>query len=382
MMHLVKKWIKREIGQSLVLVAFAIAALCGTAALVVDVGMISVAHGKLQNAAVAAALAAAGSLPDVSSAINTADQYALLNGIPAANTAVTTPYNGNAKRVEVVCTMSVPYTFARIFGVQDKVVTARAVAENSGTTSGCFGYALFSGGTGMLYSNNLRITGSIHANGSIQIAGNNQEITGNAEAVTQLEAYITKLTIGGTCQAAHLIVPANSGSVYVAERISSPAAVIPMPDYSTDVKTQADASGTSYMINEWETKVFTGNGINIDKSIYVNGGITIAGSSFKGAGTICAKKSIGISGNTLKSDSGTAVCIYSVDGDISISSSGLTVYGTLYAPNGRIGIYGDNITIYGRVIAKEVIISGSNVAIHSDASDLGFMPKGTITLCE
>ena len=382
MMHLMKKWIKREIGQSLVLVAFAIAALCGTAALVVDVGMISVAQGKLQNAADAAALAAAGNLPDVASATSTADQYAVLNGVPAGHTAVTSPYNGNAKQVEVVCTMSVPYAFARIFGVDSKVVTARAVAERSGATNGCFGYALFSGGTGMLYSNNLQITGSIHANGSIQIAGNNQEITGNAEAVTQLEAYITKLTIGGTCQAAHLIVPANSGSVYVAERISTPAAVIPMPDFSANVKTEADASGTSYMINEWETKVFTGNGINIDKSIYVSGGITIAGSSFKGEGTICAKKSIGISGNTLKTDSNTAVCIYSVDGDISISSSGLTVYGTLYAPNGRIGIYGDNITIYGRVIAKEVIISGTNVVIQSNASDLGFLEKGTVMLCE
>lgn len=381
-MRTVKHWFKREIGQSILVVALAIAALCGTAALVVDVGMISVAQGKLQNAADAAALAAAGNLPDVSSAISTADQYAALNGVPAENTAVTTPYNGNARRVQVVCTQMVPYTFARIFGIESKLVSARAVAESSGSAGGCFGYALFSGGTGMLYSNNLEITGSIHANGSIQIAGNNQEITGNAEAVTQLEAYISRLTIGGTCQAARLVVPANSGSVYVAERISTPAAVIPMPDLSADVKSEADASGTSYMINEWETKVFTGNGINIDKSIYVNGGITIAGSSFKGAGTICAKKSIGISGNTLKSDSGTAVCIYSVDGDISISSSGLIVYGTLYAPNGRIGIYGDNITIYGRVVAKEVIITGSNVVIHSDASDLGFLPKGSVVLCE
>ncbi len=382
MMRIVKDWFKREIGQSILVVALAIAALCGTAALVVDVGMISVAQGELQNAADAAALAAAGNLPDVSSAISIADQYAELNGVPAADTAVTTPYNGNAKRVQVVCTKTVPYTFARIFGMHSKVVTARAVAEGSGSASGCFGYALFSGGTGMLYSNNLEITGSIHANGSIQIAGNNQEITGNAEAVTQLEAYISRLTIGGTCQAARLVVPENSGSVYVGERISTPAAVIPMPDLSADVKSKADASGTSYMINEWETKVFSGNGININKSIYVNGGVTIAGSSFKGTGTICAKKSIGISGNTLKSDTGTAVCIYSVDGDISISSSGLIVYGTLYAPNGRIGIYGDNITIYGRVVAKEVIITGSNVVIRSDASDLGFLTKGAVVLCE
>ena len=96
MVRLINKWIRREIGQSIVLVAFAIAALCGTAAMVVDVGMISVAQWKLQNAADAAALAAAGSLPDVSSAINTADQYALLNGIPAANTAITIRSHGKS----------------------------------------------------------------------------------------------------------------------------------------------------------------------------------------------------------------------------------------------------------------------------------------------
>ena len=381
-MRALKNWFTRECGQSVVIVVLSIVMLCAVAALVVDLGQVTVTQGQLQNAADAAALAAAKSLPDETTAKSAATQYAGLNGVDAANTTATTPYKGSANKIEVVCTRTVQYTFARVIGFKSTVVTARAVAEKTGMSGGCFGYALFSGGTGMLYSNNLSITGSIHANGSIQIAGNNQEITGNAEAVTQLEAYITRLTIGGTCQAAHLIVPENSGSVYVAERISTPAAVIPMPDYSADVKTQADASGTSYMINEWETKVFSGNGINIDKSIYVNGGITIAGSSFKGAGTICAKKSIGISGNTLKSDSGTAVCIYSVDGDISISSTGLTVYGTLYAPKGRIGIYGDNITIYGRVIAKEVIITGSNVKIISDANDLGFLPGGTISLCE
>ncbi len=381
-MQFINKWLKQEIGQSIILVAFALAMLCGAAALVVDVGIVSVTQGRLQNAADAAALAAASTLPSASNAISTADQYAALNGVPAANTTATTPYNGNANRVEVVCTETVQYAFARVFGVQSTVVSARAVAEGSGSSNGCFGYALFSGGSGMLYSNNLEITGSIHANGSIQIAGNNQEITGNAEAVTKLEAYINNLTIGGTCQAALLVVPANSGSVYVAQRISTPAAVIPMPDLSAGVKSEADASGTSYIINDWETKVFTGNGINIDKSIYVSGGITIAGSSFKGTGTICAKKNIGISGNTLKSDTGTAVCIYSVDGDISISSSGLTIYGTLYAPNGKIGIYGDNITIYGRVVAKEILISGSNIAIHSNASDLGFLSTGTVSLCE
>ena len=62
-MRSILKWVKRETGQSIILVAISIAMLCGVAALVVDVGMVSVSQGQLQNAADAAALAAARDLP-------------------------------------------------------------------------------------------------------------------------------------------------------------------------------------------------------------------------------------------------------------------------------------------------------------------------------
>ena len=57
-MRSIKQWLKREAGQSVILVALSIAMLCGVAALVVDIGMVSVREGQLQNAADAAALAA------------------------------------------------------------------------------------------------------------------------------------------------------------------------------------------------------------------------------------------------------------------------------------------------------------------------------------
>jgi len=84
----------------------------------------------------------------------------------------------------------------------------------------------------------------------------------------------------------------------------------------------------------------------------------------------------------LEANSGTAVCLYSTGGNISLSTSNLTINGTLYAPNGKIGIYASNINIYGRVIAKEIIITGSNVNIISGSSDLGFLAGGTIALIE
>ena len=49
-MRSIKQWLKREAGQSVILVALSIAMLCGVAALVVDIGMVSVREGQLQNA--------------------------------------------------------------------------------------------------------------------------------------------------------------------------------------------------------------------------------------------------------------------------------------------------------------------------------------------
>ncbi len=385
-MRFIKKWLKYEGGQSIILVAFTIALLCGVAALVVDTSQLSVTQGQLQNAADAAALAAANDLPSASAAATTADTFAEMNGVSAANTTTTTPYKGDAKKVEVVCTETVQYTFARVLGFDSKVVTARAVAEKTGMSGGCFGYALFAGSSDsqklMLTTSNLEVTGNTHANGSVFISGSNQEFTGNVEGVSKVEAYVSNITITGTCQAANLWVPDNTGAVHVGNRVTIAAPYIDMPDFSAGVISEATASGTAYMINDWETKVFSGNGINIDKSIYVSGGITIGGSSFKGEGAICAKKDIGISGNTLKSNSSASVCIYSVNGNINLSASGITIYGTLYAPNGRISINASNITIYGRVVAKEIQISGSNVEIISGSGDLGFLPGGSVALCE
>ena len=130
-MRSIKQWLKREAGQSVVLVALSIAMLCGVAALVVDVGMVSVREGQLQNAADAAALAAARDLPSASTAKSTAVKYAGYNGVAATDTVVTTPYNGNPNRVEVVCNKTVQYTFAKIFGAKSIVVSARAVAEKA-----------------------------------------------------------------------------------------------------------------------------------------------------------------------------------------------------------------------------------------------------------
>ena len=378
-MRSIIQWLKKEAGQSVILVAISIALLCGVAALVADVGMVSVSQGQLQNAADAAALAAARDLPTAATAKTTAKTYAGYNGVAAADTTATTPYKGNANRIEVVCQETVNYTFARIIGLNSTVVTARAVAEKSGGGGGCFGYAVFSGGNSLLlgmYSSALNITGSVHSNYSLMITGSSQTITGNAEAVTSLNCYVSSITIGGVAQGASIDI--QGSTINVPNRVTSPAAFITMPDFSAEVKTEATAAGNASTGN----KTFYGTNFNVDSSFYVDGNVQVAASTFAGQGTICATKDINMSGSMLEANAGTAVCLYSTGGNISLSTSGLTINGTLYAPNGKIGIYARNINIYGRVIAKDIIITGSNVNIISGSNDLDFLAGGTIALIE
>ena len=383
-MRMLKSWLKRECGQSVLIVVLSIVMLCGIAALVVDISQVSVTQGQLQNAADAAALAAAKSLPDVTGAKNAAKQYAGLNGVDAANTTATTPYNGNANKIEVVCKKTVQYTFARVLGFNSTVVSARAVAQKS-SANGPFGYALFSGGVNSLlglYTDLFDVTGSVHSNYTLQMNGNTQKISGNLESVSSLTSGVTNLTIGGTCQGSSVQLNGDASKINVPTQVQSPAAFIDMPPFWQDIKNEAIAAGTAYMINSGDTKVFSNEAVNVDSSIYSSGAIQIATCSFTGQGAICAEKNIKLAGNTINSNSNASVCMYSVNGDITFSTDGLTIYGTLYAPNGTIGIYAKNITIYGRVIAKNIIITGSNVKIIAGSNDLDFMPGGTISLCE
>lgn len=123
------KRLLNENGQALVLAALVMVVLMGFAALAVDLGTVYVAKADLQNAADAAALAGAADLPDADTARLSAIYYAGHNGVLSSETTVTTPYNGKSDMVEVVCTKTVSYYFARVLGFTDTVVSARAVAQ-------------------------------------------------------------------------------------------------------------------------------------------------------------------------------------------------------------------------------------------------------------
>ena len=131
-MRSIWKRLRSEAGQSTVIIAMTMVVICGFAAMAIDIGRVSVERGQLQNAADAAALAGAQALPTASTAKSQAVHYAEINGVTAANTTATTPYNSNSSKIEVVCKATVDYTFARIFGLTSTTLSARAVAEKTG----------------------------------------------------------------------------------------------------------------------------------------------------------------------------------------------------------------------------------------------------------
>ena len=376
-MRFIKQWFKCESGQSVIIIAMVLVVLCGMAAIAVDIGRVSVERGQLQNAADAAALAGAAALPTAANAKSQAVLYAGINGVPAANTTATTPFGGNASKIEVVCRGTVEYTFARIFGLTSTQVTVRSVAEKKGVT-GPFGYAIFSGSTldlMQMSSQNLTINGSVHSNADILLTGT-INISGNAESVKTFSAYVTSIKVGGTCQGSSVTV--SGSTINVPTRISSPATTISMPDLSTDIKSEALAAGTYYTTS----KTYSGGTINVDSCIYVDGGsITFAGSKFTGQGCIVATGNIQVNGNMTRSNTSSSVCIYSKNGDIQINTSVSSIDGILFAPNGTIQINGD-VTINGRVIAKKVQINASNVIINSSPGDLNCLPGISVSLVE
>jgi Putative Flp pilus-assembly TadE/G-like len=136
---------REERGQAFALMVVALVALLGTSALVMDVGFAWYAKRQVQASADAAALAGAQQLPDVTSATNTANQYASLNtpdNLSNVSVNVTTRCSVTAtannwcgpgtsyaaNTIAVTETANSPTWFAKIFGINNFGVKGVATA--------------------------------------------------------------------------------------------------------------------------------------------------------------------------------------------------------------------------------------------------------------
>jgi Flp pilus assembly protein TadG len=119
---------KSSKGQIAAILALILPVLLGVMSLSADVGVFYLNWLRLQKAADAAALAGAGYLPyDTATAITTADNYAMSNGM-AASEIISTSVAGDDMSISITLRRVVPAYFARLLGLVGGPVTAQATA--------------------------------------------------------------------------------------------------------------------------------------------------------------------------------------------------------------------------------------------------------------
>ncbi len=127
-------------GSVLIIVAVALVALLGIAALVVDAGLLYYTKVALSNAADAGALAGVQRLPKYpDEAESVAEAYAINNGVDEGGVTVEIMPDGSTIRVTTSKTVSLG--FARVLGFSSTNVTASAKAR-VGTAKSAFGVAV------------------------------------------------------------------------------------------------------------------------------------------------------------------------------------------------------------------------------------------------
>ncbi len=351
----IRDLIKNTKGVSAIIYTIALTLLMGMAAVVVDIGNVMAEDQKLQTASDAMALAAAQELPNTENAYDVAVKYAELNGFNSSDFTISfSDYN---RSISVNGRKKVNYLFAKVLGFDHATANCSAVAtENS--MGAAFDYALFSGSQTVALSLNGSdeyVSGDVHTNKNFVANGSNLNITGACEAV-------------GT-------VITNGSNMKIGERLPD-SQFIDMPDFSEEIKAQAEAAGTAYAGD----KIYNGSNVNVDSSIYVNGNVYVNGGNFTGKGCILATGDIIFNGSNLRASTDDSVCFYTKSGNVYVNGAKAEVYGIVYAPKGNIIFNGSNQTIYGRAIGNVVIFNGSHLQVISGANDLNSLPTHGVKL--
>jgi len=142
-LRIIRQKLNEESGAVVVLVVFALTALLGATALVVDAGMVYRRNAQLSNAVDAAALAGIQALPaDPALAQTLAESYALKNGVSAENLNI--EISDNNHEIKVAAKSTVNHLFAQIIGVNstDVVKSAGAKVGNLSAAAGAVPFSL------------------------------------------------------------------------------------------------------------------------------------------------------------------------------------------------------------------------------------------------
>jgi Flp pilus assembly protein TadG len=420
---------KREAGSALIFTAIALVAVVGFVGLGIDMGTMRYQKRLQQTAADAAAIAGATNL--TYGGVQTGAQNASATngfadnsgggacGAPPTNLAVgsiavtvcngpsTGPHTGDANYVEAFVSVGQPTYFMKIFGVDSRTITSRAVATNfSGATNGGTNNAcLISLGAPSSSIEGVNINGNATLNATTCgiIDNGNYNSKGNALIVNAGSFGVSgSANVSGpggtvTCSSGQTNCPQ-----YGAPAAMDPLARLTPPVVGAPVNWTGNAvPGTTY------------NGISIQSNANVDfpsGTYVISGGSFvcHGTPTITGTgvtfyftngATFNCSGNdTIQFSAPSSgpyadILFYQDPNDTAGASlggnTGATYNGILYFPKAPLTFFGNNTSLStGVVIADSVSLSGHPTVNLQGASSLpgGGLPPGftvgTATLVE
>ncbi len=391
---------QKEAGVIVVWVTLALMALMGMAALTIDVGRLVIVAQNVQDVVDAAALGAAGELPDQAAARQTAHELVTANNNASSLPEVSVEdadiaffsegqtlegygvIEENTEAVTVSGQAEVDYIFAGIFGLQSTIITRSAAASRSVSASAP--YAIFAGDDSPSQyafsdnGSNLQIDGTIHSNSKARMNGSHKTVTGRLE-------YVNDYQINGS----HIDI---QGGIH--ESTVKPYPVdYEWDDFQTDITlSNIRVNGSNKTLPSGRIHVtgnvtVNGSHCTCQSALYkVDGNVTFNGSNHNLINTtIVAKGRIVFNGScqgvtpfvdgvaliSYKSTSGTAITFNGASQD----SDGL-----FYAPNGGITFNGANQQIQnGSLIGKTVTINGSGFTINGTVSG-GSSDEGEVKL--
>jgi hypothetical protein len=378
----VMRRLKDESGQSLVIAAFCMTCLMGCVALAADVGLMLRAKRLLQTAADSAAIAGALEINfaamDGNTVTNAANLAAQKNGFTNGSNGVTItvnptptsgPHAGLPGYVEVIAAQSQPTFFMQVFGRSSMTVSARAVATNLSTTSGCV-YTLGTTGTDLSMTGNANI--QITTCGIIDDSSSRNALSANGNVTLDAQSIGV---VGGVRKTGNVSISPTPVTGIVST--SDPLAFLPAPTVPKTCSADPGYSGTV-------TKTLTpgcynglsasGNvNLTLTSGLYIiNGALNLGGNTtLTGANvTLDLLGSSSFPGNTALNltapTSGTydGVVIYqplSNPNPISLNgNSGSTFQGIIYAPGSAVSLTGNSgSSIYADFVAKSLSLVGN-----------------------
>jgi hypothetical protein len=394
-----KRFLGREEGQMIVLVAIVTAMLLLMIGLAMDTGALFSARRTMQKAADAGAWAGAvvlykgGSAP---SALTAATNDVSINGYGGAGvTAVvpptTGPYAGNTKYIEVVITMNVP---TRLIPPGGSLTTVR-VRSVAGASAGANGYAL------MALNPTLCQAFEQSSNGNINVSGGGVIVDSNCNPAAVRSSGGNLFLTGATANVVGGQTGFTGWNTGVAPVPDPLAGTVPPPTTGLPVFTNTVIGDTNQTLSPGvyvNGIVLNGNGSAILQSgTYIlkgggiqsssNGGLSGTGvtifntlSNYPSAGGTCNGINITSNGslNISAPTSGpyTGMLIYqdpACTQPLNLSSNGAinSVTGTIYAPTAQANLSSNgSMTINGQLIVDSVkVTSGGNININWSANN-------------